>query len=395
MTFPGIQTHVFRCTTTSLSVCYLIWFGTVACLGQTGAYRRLEASFTIISLATDPFDYAATDVKVLIAGPDGTTNAFPAFFDGGTTWRVRHTPLAKGGYTVAGITLNGSPISVGGLQPSSWIVAGDPYSPGFVRVDPANPQRFITSNGRRHYPVGHNVAWWATNANNAATIAAAFAKMGAAGENWSRVWMEHFYESKNLDWPKVGAFGTFSLPVAQRWDTIVAGAERSGIAFQMTIQHHGQYSTTVNPNWVQNPYNTANGGFLSNPAQFFTNATARALTKRKLRYIIARWGYSPAIMAWELFNEVQFTDAAQNGQWTNVIAWHNEMAQFLRAQDPWQHLVTTSSELNQSMWGQCDYYQHHDYPSDLITALRDAPGVPAGQPVKPIFGGECGMDSTA
>jgi hypothetical protein len=363
-------------------------------LGQLVAYPRLEASFTISGLATDPFDYAATDVKVKIAGPDGATNTFPAFFDGGSTWRVRHTPLMAGVFAMAGVTLNGSPISVGALQPSSWSVAGQPYSPGFVRRDPANPHRFITSNGRRHYPIGHNVGWWATNANTGTAIASAFAKMGACGENWSRVWMDHFYESKNLEWPRVGNFGTYSLPVAQRWDAIVTGAERSGIAFQMTIQHHGQYSTDVNPNWNENPYNLANGGFLTNAAQFFTDPTAKALTKRKLRYLIARWGYSPSIMAWELFNEVQYTDAARNGQWADVIAWHDEMAQFLKAQDPWQHLVTTSSELSQPMWSQCDYYQHHDYPSDLITALRDPPGVPAGQAVKPIFGGECGMDAT-
>lgn len=396
MTLRNIQPSTSRRATSLIAgwVCRLGLVCAVECFAQTGAYPRLEASFTISGLATDPFDYAATDVKVMIVAPDGTTNSFPAFFDGGTTWRVRYTPLAPGTYIVDGVTLNGSPISVGSLQPASWNVAGQPFSPGFVRLDPSNPSRFITSNGRRFYPIGHNVAWWATNANNAATIAAAFAKMGAAGENWSRVWMEHFYESKNLEWPKVGNFGTFSLPVAQRWDTIVAGAERSGVAFQMTIQHHGQYSSTVDANWSSNPYNTANGGFISTASQFFTNATAKALTKRKLRYLVARWGYSPAIMAWELFNEVQFTDAAQNGQWSNVIAWHDEMAQFLRAQDSWQHLITTSSELNQPMWSQCDYYQHHDYPSDLITALRDAPGVPGGQAVKPIFGGECGMDAT-
>jgi hypothetical protein len=31
-------------------------------------------------------------------------------------------------------------------------------------------------------------------------------------------------------------------------------------------------------------------GFLTDPVQFFTNSTALAVTKRKLRYAIARWG---------------------------------------------------------------------------------------------------------
>ena len=76
-------------------------------------------------------------------------------------------------------------------------------------------------------------------------------------------------------------------------------------------------------------------------------------------------------MAWELFNEVQFTQAAQNGQWSIVGAWHDEMALFIRAQDPYAHLITTSSEVGQPIWNQMDYYQHHDYPSDYITALAD------------------------
>ena len=361
---------------------------------RADVYPKIEASFTIASLATEPFDYAQTDVRVQIAQPDGTTNSLPAFFDGGTTWRVRHTPALSGLYQVAGVTLNGQPLTVGNLQPASWTVSGTPTSPGFVLVDPANTNRFITGNGRRHFPLGHNVAWWTNNTY----IPGIFSKLGAARENWSRVWMTHFYDSLNLEWPKVGNFGTYSLPAAQKWDAIVSAAEQSGIFFQITLQHHGQYASVpgsnVNPNWEQNPYNTANGGFLADATQFFTNAQAKALTKRKYRYIIARWGCSPAIMGWELFNEVQFTDAAYANQWTNIAAWHDEMAQFIRSQDSYQHLITTSSELGQQIWNQCDYYQHHDYPSDLVSSLRDPAGVPAGQPIAPIFSGECGRDST-
>ena len=228
--------------------------------------------------------------------------------------------------------------------------------------------------------------------------------MGAAHENWSRVWMTHFYDNGttlglNLDWPKVNnTIGQLSLTNAQHWDAIVAAAEQAGIHFQMTLQHHGQYSSTngsnVNPNWEQNPYYTANGGFLSNATNFFTDTTAQSLTKRKLRYIAARWGYSPAIMAWELFNEVQFTDAAYANQWSNIESWHNVMASFLRSQDAYHHLITSSSVLNEPIWDQTDYYQHHDYPADLITGIQGAPDISASQPVGPDFSGECGIDTT-
>jgi hypothetical protein len=228
--------------------------------------------------------------------------------------------------------------------------------------------------------------------------------MARKSEVTSRVWMTHFYDNGttfglNLDWPKVNnTFGQLSLTNAQHWDAIIAAGEQAGIHVQMTLQHHGQYSSTngsnVNPNWEQNPYNVANGGFLSNATNFFTDSTAMDLTKRKLRYIAARWGYSPSVMGWELFNEVQFTDAAYANQWTNIEAWHNTMASFLRSQDYYQHLITSSSDLTEPIWDETDYYQHHDYPSDLITGIQSAPDRSASQTVGPDFSGECGIDTT-
>jgi hypothetical protein len=361
-----------------------------------GTYSKIEASFNITNLATDPFDYTVTDVRVQILQPDNSTVSLPAFFDGGTTWRVRHMPAMAGTYSVSGLTLNGSPLSAGNPQPSSWVVAGPPTSAGFIRVDPSNPRRFITGNGKRFFPSGQDVAWDVTDGDVAHNVTNIFWKMGAAHENWSRVWMDH-WDGKNLDWPPYGPtlpLGQLNLTVAQKWDSIVAAADQAGLYFQMTLQHHGQYSTTVDANWAENPYDVTNNigstnGFMTDPVQFFTNATAIALTQRKMRYAVARWGYSTSIMAWELFNEVQYTDAGQTGQWGIIQAWHDLMAPFIRSQDNYQHLITTSSDLTEPIWDGCDYYTHHDYPSDVITGLEDATDISDTQPVKPDFGSEC------
>jgi hypothetical protein len=63
-----------------------------------GTYSRIDASFNLPGLATDPFNYEVTDVKVDILQPDATTFTVSAFFDGGTTWRVRHMPTLPGTY---------------------------------------------------------------------------------------------------------------------------------------------------------------------------------------------------------------------------------------------------------------------------------------------------------
>jgi hypothetical protein len=179
------------------------------------------------------------------------------------------------------------------------------------------------------------------------------------------------------------------LAAARRWDAIVETAERHGIYFQLVLQHHGQYSTSTNPNWHENPWNAENGGFLNTPEEFFTSARAKELTRRKYRYIIARWGYSPHIMAWELFNEVQWTNAMKNGKEASVVAWHNEMADFLRANDPFRHLLTTSdTTAGAGIFEKMDFLQHHDYPNDLIaSAATRGTAVPSD---KPQFGGEVG-----
>lgn len=361
-----------------------------------GTYAKIEASFNINNLTTDPFDYTVTDVRVHILQPDNSTVSLPAFFDGGTTWRVRHTPTLPGVYTITGITLNGSTLSPSNLQPTSWTVAGPPTGTGFIHVDPNNPQRFITSNGKRYFPSGQDVAWDQTDGNVAHNVTNILWKMGAAHENWSRIWMT-FWDGKNLDWPASGPTlprGKLNLTVAQKWDAIVAAADQAGIHFQMTLHHHGQYSTMVDPNWSENPYNVSNtigstNGFLTSPVQFFTNATAISLTERKLRYAVARWGYSPSIMAWELFNEVENTDAAIDGDWSIINQWHDTMAPFLRSQDIYQHLITTSSQLNEPIWDDCDYYTHHDYPADVIDGLEDPVNITGSQTVRPVFGAEC------
>jgi len=109
--------------------------GARACFSQNATYPKLEASFNVTGVSTNPavlFDYTQTDVRVTIVQPDISTVVLPAFYDGGTTWRVRHTPTLAGTYRISGITLNGSAISVGDLQPGSWAVVGPAVDPGFV-----------------------------------------------------------------------------------------------------------------------------------------------------------------------------------------------------------------------------------------------------------------------
>ena len=76
--------------------------------------------------------------------------------------------------------------------------------------------------------------------------------------------------------------GKLSMQTALRLDRYVEIAEQNDIAIQLTLQHHGQFSTTVNPDWNDNPYNIAAGGFLSNPAEFFTDAECPKVNQKQV-----------------------------------------------------------------------------------------------------------------
>jgi hypothetical protein len=351
-----------------------------------GSHPMLQTSFDIPVITGNPFDLSQNDVRVTFKAPNGITGTIPAFFDGGTTWRARFTPTTPGIYSVTAVTLNGQDANPVNLNPTQFQVAGS-VAPGFIRLDPKNKMRFIFDDGSPYYPLGFNLAW---RGDGQPPLTQSLDRMGAAGVNWTRIWMNH-WDEKNLDWPKDGAdpmeIGQLSLSVARQWDQIVSAAEAGEVYLQLVLQHHGQFSSTTDANWPQNPWNKGNGGWLENSGQFFTDPRAIALTTNKYRYIIARWGYSPAIMAWELFNEIEWTDLFKSDL-DSVAAWHQTMADFIREQDPYRHLITTSSQTAESsLWSAMDYYQPHVYTHDLTSAMAT---LDRNRLDRPYFYGEFG-----
>ena len=139
-----------------------------------------------------------------------------------------------------------------------------------MRIDPAHKLRFAFDNGEPYYPLGYNLGW--VNATGLA-LPESLALMGQNGGNWARIWMCHFSQGMNLDWPPGSQvpLGELSLDVARRWDKAVAAAQQHGVYLQIALQHHGQYSTQTNPNWSQNPWNKGQSGWLESPEAFFTD----------------------------------------------------------------------------------------------------------------------------
>ncbi|MBC8141604.1 MAG: DUF5060 domain-containing protein [Armatimonadetes bacterium] len=361
--------------------------------GRAGSPSKITMRFELTDLTGNPFDFLENDIQVELES-GGKTFTAPAFFDGGTNWEMRCTPPTPGMWKVKRVLRNGQSVNAKNIAPREFTLANSTGA-GFIRRDPKNMRFFAYENGTPYYPIGCNAAW-----NSGGVVIETFlGDMGRTGQNWARIWMNH-WDGKNLDWVQGETVntGTLSLTVAKRWDGIVAAAETANVPFQMVFQHHGQYSEEVNPNWNDNPWSVKNGGFLATPDEFFTNDKARAYTRAKYRYIIARWGYSPHVLAWELYNEVQFTNSGRKRDYAAIAGWHKEMAAFIRQHDVHKHMVTTSSDENiTGLYDAMDYRQPHSYPSDLVGTIRTvgeafAAGKADGKsdPLKPIFYGEIG-----
>lgn len=352
-------------------------------------YGKFEASWTLPRQTGNPFDPQDNDIQADIRGPHDLHTVVPAFWDG-DRWRVRYAPPIVGRYTLR-VLRDGKSTDTFGLAPGAFRCVAS-QDAGFVHAQPQPAPHFVLDNGLPYYPLGMDVAW---TGSDEPAYPQLLRTMGGNGMNWARIWMNH-WDGKNLDWAQDKANnprrGDLLMDVARKWDVIFDAAAQNNVYVQMTLQHHGQYTAKTDSNWADNPWNIANGGFLHAPDDFFTDAEARRLTKAKYRYIVARWGYSTHLLSYELFNEVQNIGEAQT-HFADVVAWHKEMAAYIRSLDTNHHLVTTSNSDPGTPLAQIglDYDQIHAYPPDMVSyfaALRPQAAVP-------VFVGEWGYSDSA
>lgn len=340
------------------------------------------------------------DIWADVTTPSGQTLHLPAFYLDDDLFAVRARPSEAGEYRLLGVTElipgRGAVVLKVRIKGRNVDTVRSPLSMRQVHTAPGSPPRFVLDGGAPFQPVGANLAWTRDH-SPASFYKRALGEYHDAGLNWIRIWMAH-WGRLNLDWREKGDRPPNRLPlasdVAESWDRIISEAEDSGVYIQMVLQYHGQYSTGANSNWNDNPLNAVNApGGLDKPGDFFTSPAAIVPTSFKYRYIVARWGYSPAIMAWELFNEVHWTDAiARDHNEAAVAKWHAFMADRLHEFDAYRHLVTTSTEnLRSPIYEKLDYFQPHLYPLNVLAAVRDFETAPARLD-GPVFYGEVGDD---
>lgn len=303
---------------------------------------RIDARFTAPSgrVLTVPAFWYQDYRRTLVNGAETLTAV------GQPGWRLRFTPDEAGDYSVAlALTQPGRPIDA--PAPVKFTVANRGQAAaasGWIRT--AADHRYLeTSDNSPLRLIGANVCWGGTRGSY--DFDNWFPAMQAAGENFARLWFAPW--SMGLE-HKPGTLNRYDLAAAWQADYVLELAERSGINVLIAMDHHGMFMSNdpawggSNNFWTRSsPYAVENGGPCANPNEFFTKAEARKIYQKRLRYLIGRYGYSPRLLSWQFFNEIDNSyqpRAALVG--TDVAAWHHEMGQWLRANDPYHHLISTS-----------------------------------------------------
>jgi hypothetical protein len=384
---------------------------------KLGLYERFESSGEIAHGAANPFDPAQIDLRGEFEAPDGTRREMPGFLTqdyeralvggfeklhavGAPYWKVRFTPTVPGRWR-----FRWHVVTPEGSDTSRWrsfrVRRSAAGRHGFLRPSELDPRYLRFDDGTPYFAVGENLAWY----DGRGTFAYDdwLEKLAAQGVNYVRLWMPSW--AFGLEWIRrengavVSSLGDYTDRLDRAWqlDAVLEAAERRGIQVMLCLQNHGPFSLDANSQWADNPYNAANGGPLAHPADFFDDPAARALFERRLRYVVARWGYATNLLAWELWNEVNL---AASSFLPAVQAWHVEMARAIEALDPHDHMITTSVSLGEEaspLWQlpEIDFSQTHTYnvpflldTGYLLGTLVERARVDG----KPVLIGETGAD---
>ncbi len=287
-------------------------------------YEKAEWDISISNVFANPYDQKEVTLDLVMTAPSGNPVTLPCYFDSAGNWKARFAPQEQGKYTYH------FHMVVKGKSEQSQDGA-------FVSL-PGKKQGFLHKNGLYTFKfdngdlfrgIGENVGWEArANENPKYTYDLLLPPLAKNGANFFRTWMCPW--NLPLDYQRVNN--------PKRYSNTTEYFNPSGIKRMEELLHlcdslHLYMMLTLDMNSGKRP-------------EWFYSQTSMDKYKNKLRYLVARWGYSTNIAAWEFFNEID------NGVFNKsdsvliphiyVTNWHDEMSRYLKDIDPYKHLVTTS-----------------------------------------------------
>ncbi len=238
---------------------------------------------------------------------------------------------------------------------------------GYLQVGLHKRQLKFSGTGESFFAIGQNIPWihhmtWNSNIFYVSEFSRYYQEinnLSQSGGNFVRIVMAPW--SHAIEWEKLGDYRkTDQIPSgtpllldqnrqhnAFELDKVFELCEQNNVYINLCTEMHTNYTAsppTVEPafSWGLNCYNTVG---ISQPLDVLINANAKKYFQRRLRYMIARWGYSTSLGVLELLSEQDGWDNYNNSTTavTDSYNWHAVMINYIKSiLGDNNHLISTS-----------------------------------------------------
>jgi hypothetical protein len=329
---------------------------------RIGQFEKWELRFQLDASYENPYDPDDICVEGHFTMPSGKKVVVPAFFyvpcepknglsqmtmgveyirKGKEEWRLRFGGHETGYHTLVLEAKEKNGRKVNSDKIGFEIV--ESKRPGYVKVSKTNPLYFENSKDKSlFWGVGTNIAWTRNGSYEY------YFEKAKGNMNATRVWLCHWawlewtpYMNQPLtNWSDYSGAGYYNQMIADTLDRIFNLAEAQNLRIMLVTDNNDEHFNNNNNSageWPGNPYNRVNGGPCTTPGDVFTIPEAKEYYRKRLRYIVARWGYSDCLWAINSWNDYSNPDQAK-------VDWISEMRNHVHnLVDGWRPLIYGSN----------------------------------------------------
>jgi hypothetical protein len=283
--------------------------------------------------AANPFTDCA--LKGEFTSPSGKAIHAEGFYDGGSTWRLRFAPNELGDWTYV---LRGEGVEILQRGKLRCTKARGHGGRGFIGIHPKNPYAFAYADGSPFFPMGDTCYGLFDDSPITPELRAEYLKTRRAQRfNFVRMTVGHSEARAASDSTYWAWGGTPQKPDLDRlnpaffraFDDLIRQLRASGMNVELIVL-----------NFYRRPFTD-------------TILWTPACERLWLRYLIARYGAFDNIFLWTIANEYEtHPDGKYRLDYPADVDWAKATARFIKANDPYGHLVTVHPVISASRRGE-------------------------------------------
>lgn len=260
--------------------------------------------------------------------PSGKTNVIDGFYDGEDTWRLRFAPDEEGEWSYL---LRGEGVEV--FQ-RGRIRCITPRGHGFIRIHPQNPYAFAHADGTAFFPMGDTCYGLFDDSPITPQLRDEYVQTRRAQRfNFVRMTVGHSQQRAATDPTDWAWGGTAQKPDLDRFNPVFF---RRFDELIWKLREDRMNVELILLNFYRTPFTD-------------TRQWTPARERLWLRYLVARYGAFDHVFLWTLANEYEtHPDGKYRLDLPGDVAWAKATARFIKANDPYRHLVTVHPVISAS-----------------------------------------------